>query len=312
MSQPIIQPFPFEKLKQFSHEEARLISQLTNYFPASGLGPQFLETFSELLKKYLGSSFLIRYESIFEAPYGKFIAGLPDRFIGMAVSLTPLTKKVIIEIDSDFAFALVDRLLGGPGEAPVALHSLTPLEEGILQFLVVKFLKELSPLTKGALGQLRFDKIVRTSAELSRMGDENETMILMTFRLRLNQTDSYLRLCLPSPLLLEWEKKFPLFSARALPEDSFLESRLKSLEHFRTVVWGEVGYVSLSARELSQIQRGDIVLFDEAYPEFDGKKISGAVRLKLGEESLGGIEGKILDAGSKETHQIQVKQVFNR
>ncbi len=299
MTKTSLQPFPFDKLKKLTRQEGELFSHLASYFPGQGYDPPLLLKMTETLKKYLGPTFSLRYESVFAAPYEKFVAGLPSLFACFVVSLTPLPKKIMIELDSDFAFCLVDRMLGGAGDQPQNLHPFTSLEEGVLQFVAVRLLKELSSLMPKAPYQFRFDKIVSLATAVSNLDEAQESVILITFRVRLNQTNGYIRLCLPHPVALQ------LFVATSNVDTS---ERAKNFEHFRTSVWAEVGKVTLTAGEMRRVQRGDIVLFDDSHPDFDGKKISGNICLRVGDGAHGGIHGTLEEG---EALRVKVGSLFD-
>lgn len=315
MSPQSLKPFPFQHLKKFSSQEAEWISRLTSYFPGSGFEPPVLARISEVMKKYFGHSFSLTYESLFDARYEKFIAGLPERFVCCVVSLTPLTKKVIIELDFDLVFAMIDRLLGGEGDVPLVLRSITPLEEGVLEFVLVRILKEISsrgedPVPSTTPFQYRFDRILTKKELLSGISEENEPVILLTFRVRLNKTDGYLRLCLPSPILLKLlDRSSSYFNKTSAVENAYEERRWKDFEHFMTVVWAELGRVNLTVSELKQLQKGDIVIMEDSFSNFDGKKISGKLKLRMGDGLAGGIDADIVS--SEEKIRLKLDHLFH-
>ncbi|MBI2339097.1 MAG: hypothetical protein HYU99_01860 [Deltaproteobacteria bacterium] len=293
---PTVQQFPFDKLKKCSAKEAEIFSWIARYFPAPGLAPPFVERLVHVLKRYLGEGFHLRFESVFEADYGKFIAGLADRFVCLAVSLTPLPEKVMIELDSDFSFALIDKILGGEGAVPRLSRSPTRLEEGVLQFFCVKILKELADLMKQAPFKFRFDKIAVQTQALKALSEENRPMVLLTFRAGLTGVEGYIRLALPHPVLLSMAANPSPFMDRLLTEvPNFEGDRFSVFDHFRTVLWGEVGKVTLTVAELKQIDRGDIVLFDESYSSLEENRIGGSLRLKAGDGNGGWIEARVVE-----------------
>lgn len=309
MAQPTILPFPFDKLKKYTKKEADLLSMLTGYFPARGFEPLLTSRLTESFKKYLGSELIIQYESLYDAPFKQFIAGLPERFVCAAVSLTPLSRKVMIEIDPELAFALIDKILGGSGKTSLMNRPLTSLEEGILQFLVVKVLKELSTLMKGASYQLRFDKILTRTESLGLIEDKETSVVLLTFRLKFGPNDGYLRLCLPHPFLLDvFSGGEPVFDRSASDSRSFFDERSKNVESFKTIVWAEAGKVTLSASEIDNLERGDIILFDEAYPSYDKKHLSGNVRLRIGDVSNVGIDASVTE--QPDTYQLKMERII--
>lgn len=286
MSTP--QPFPFERLKKYSSREAALFNWLASCFPARDFSSPLLSNLTAVMKKYLGSSFSIQYESVFEAPFGQFVAGLPEHLVIPVVSLTPHPKKVMIEFDRAIAMASIDRMLGGPGEPPHLSQSITPLEEGVLEFLVIKILSELGQAFSVTGSKLRMDRMVTEAASLALLEDEKTPLVLLTFRVRVNQTDGYVRLALSLPLLMEMNVE----QSQTVPA-AFFEERMKSFGHFRTVLWAEAGNVSLTVSDLENLERGDIILFDEAYATLDEGKWGGKVKLKVGEGTHGGLEASL-------------------
>lgn len=302
MTKPIVAPYPFEKLKKYSSRDAELISRLASLFPGEGFESPLIQNMEETLKKYFGGSFRLRFESMFEADFERFLAGLPDKFVCFVVSLTVPPKKVMIEFDPDFSFAVIDHLLGGSGETPTYLRSITSLEEGILQFVCVRILKEFASLMNQANTQLKLDKILTKADSVAHQEKGGEPVVLLTFRVRINKTEGYVRLCLPHPALFDLISGFKL-----LKEET--SRRFNDFNHFRMIVWGEVGKVRLTAGEVRQIRRGDIVLLDESYADFDGKKISGSLKIRMGEGTAGGIEGKLVESG--ERYRVKLEHVFN-
>ena len=305
-----IQPFPFAKLKKVAKKEAEIFSWLAKYFPAPGLAPVFVEKLLEAMKRHLGAGFQLRYESVFEADHGKFIAGLPERFVCLVVSLTPLPEKVIIELDSDFSFALIDKMLGGEGVVPRLSRPYTKLEEGVLQFFCVKILKELADLMKQAPVKFRFDKIATQPQTLKALSEENESMVFLTFRLWLGEVEGYVRLAIPHAVVLSLASNPLTFMDGSLTRVAQFESqRLTAFDHFRTVLWGEVGRVTLTVAELKQLDRGDIILFDESYPTLSENHLSGCLRLRVGEGNSGEIDALVTE--SNETLKVKLERVIS-
>ncbi|MDO8518717.1 MAG: hypothetical protein Q7T11_00970 [Deltaproteobacteria bacterium] len=272
------EPFPFERLKKYSSREASLFNWLVACFPSRDFSTPGLLRLTEVMKKYLGSSFSIQYESLFEAPFGQFAAGLPDKAVIPVVSLAPHPKKVLIEMDWALAQAAIDKMLGGEGAAPGTPQGITPLEEGVLEFLIVKILSELG---RPAV----LDRLLTQTKTIPLLEDEKTPLALLTFRVRLHQTDGYIRIALPLPLVADISARLP--PPAHLP---FFEERIRSFGHFRTVLWAEAGNVSLSVSDLENLERGDIILFDEAYSNLEGGKLTGSVMLRIGAGKEGGMD----------------------
>ncbi len=298
MTESSITPFPFEKLKKYTDKQAELFTHLSHLLPFELEGDNSI---LDVLKKYFGKQFTLRFESVFDAPYEKFIAGLPERFVAFVIGLTPSAKKVMIELDPDFALALVDKLLGGSGEVPQEFRPITSLQEGALKFVVVRILKELSDKLPQSPFSFRLDKVLSQATDLARQEDQGEWVILLTLRIKMGEVSGYIRLCFPHPLLSELAG--PAFqNLKDFEENSVFSKKLERMEAVRIPAWAEVARVSLLNNELAELRKGDIILFDETYSDFDGKNLSGNVHLRIGDEGLGVVEGKLV--ASQETLKI--------
>lgn len=290
----MVHPFPFEKLRKFTGAQRNLISQILKVFPAKGYDPSLVDDLTQKLKKYFGETFWCRYESLFESSRAQFISSLPERFVVLVVSLTPLSKKIIIELDPVLSLALIDKLLGGSGKSPEMVHQLTPLQEGVLQFVAVKVLKELSQATTGSSYKLRFEKIVTSVQSLPLPEEEGDALSLLTFRFRVEKEDGYIRLALSHSFLSELAHlQEAVFNPEKTASYRYSADRGHAVEHFRTLVWAELGSVNLTTDEIGSLSRGDVLLLEEVYPRYDGKEMKGTARLHVGAGTHGFIDTSI-------------------
>lgn len=289
----MIIPFPYDKLRKFTPAQKNLVAPLLSAFPSRGYEPKVVQDVALNLKKYLGDDFRFRFESLFECSYAQFLENLPERFLVLVVSLTPLQKKIIIELDPLLSLALIDKLVGGSGKMPEAARPTTSLEEGVLQFLAVKVLKELSTHLAGQANRLRLDRVVTQSRPLNLLEEMETNTFLATFRFRIDHQDGYLRIAFTQSFLSELSRAEPVFDAEGIEASEFRASRFKGVEHFRTLLWAELGRVTLTTQEIASLSRGDVLLLEECYPAFDGKKLNGEVRLRLGQGTGGFLDAEV-------------------
>jgi len=298
-----ISAFPFEELKKINTKELALERNMARLFPKEGQSTDMTRHLEDVFFKIVGMPIKLSFESRFDSNFDHFTKGLSDKTVCASIALAPSNKKMMVEVDTDAIFALVDRMLGGKGEVPKVLHPLTPLEEGVVQFFIARFLKEISQHWSNSPFKMRLDRILLKPEAVERLGDKTEPVLLATYRLRFNSMTSYVRLCLPHPVLSDWMK-----TSLSAPVESASDWPSKSIGTLRTLLWGEIGLVNLSAGEVKQLQRGDIILFDEFYPEYDGKKLNGPVRLRFGDDPFGGIDGELDSAGSE--NRVFLKNIF--
>lgn len=303
-----IKAFPYETLTRYSQQEANLLTLVCRFFPLNDEESPFSEKISTTLKKIFGDGFSMNYGSIFVETIQTYLEKTNPPFVGWVVSLTPLSKKVMIELDSHLSFTLIDKLLGGSSSFEASRRGFTKLEEGVLEFLLTKLLKESLPSMNKALNPC-FEQVITHAEQLKIFFQSSESMVFVTFQATFRDTHGFCRVGFPASLISDFQRISEGLQKDSRHEQDLLRRKLKKMEHIRSVLWAEMGRVNVHPAELGNLEVGDIILLDDAYPEFDGKKISGEVRLHLGEGNHGGFLSKMVSGEG--ALRVKVESVFN-
>lgn len=157
----------------------------------------------------------------------------------VALDLSALPAPAALEVDAALVARLVDRLAGGPGEAPVAA-SATPVETSVLELLALLALDAASadPSLERAL-----------SPRLARGGSAPENPLAVSLELDLGGLRGRGRLLLPPA------------AVRALAGPPSLPDRLAPLEMPASL---RSGSAAVTAEELAALSPGDALLLDAA------------------------------------------------
>src|SRR5699024_8099773 len=112
--------YDFKRALRFSKDQIRSISRIHENYA------RLLTTFfSGQLRSYVN----ITVASVDQVPYEEFIRSIPKTTILNVYSVEPLEGNVLMEINPNIAFSMMDRLLGGKGESIGATaDSLTEIE----------------------------------------------------------------------------------------------------------------------------------------------------------------------------------------
>ncbi len=76
-----------------------------------------------------------------EMEYQQFTRKLPGLSLMAICSMPPLVGKLLVAFDPFFSLIMVDRLLGGPGQAPREPRGLTEIEVALMGQVVVRVLE---------------------------------------------------------------------------------------------------------------------------------------------------------------------------
>jgi flagellar motor switch protein FliM len=249
-----VRTYDFRRAMRFSKDQIRIIARIHEHFA------RLLTTH---LAGQLRSIVQIQVESVDQVPYEEFIRSIPALTVVQVMEFAPLEGKVVVEMNPQVVFAILDRLLGGNPVGPYRERELTEIEETLLE--------------RGLAGMTNFlAEAWRSVAELSprlltfesnpqflQLATPNETVLVVTLSARIGGVSGLFNICLPyvtiEPLVPKLTTQY-LFDTGRSAAGQEPDARLES--HVREVwvdVSVELGGVDLTLQELLDINAGDII-----------------------------------------------------
>ena len=74
----------------------------------------------------------LRVASVDQIPYEEFIRSIPNMTILNVFEVPPLDGRIIMEVNPNIAYAMLDRILGGKGTSINKVDNLTEIETKIM------------------------------------------------------------------------------------------------------------------------------------------------------------------------------------
>jgi flagellar motor switch protein FliM len=299
MAQKKVRPFDFSKIKKLSRQFVNFSGALLDAYPALGDPEELGRALIKDLVSDLQLNISLQFVGMEEMSQSQWVSSAASPCVGIILQAEPQGHRCMVEMDYDLARMLVDKLLGGEGEAPTERHPLTPGEEAVLEFLWVKTLHHLK-VKSSLLGPstLRLQKIVTDPKQL--LGPEGSEALGCVFKffLGLKKNGGYLKVYFPHPALEGLLLREDALGG-ALPEGAAGERRVGRASHVRTSLWTEVGRVQLAPEDQAQLEEGDVILFDETMATMGPRGLQGKAILRVGENSTEGLLGELIDTEGK-------------
>ena len=135
--------------------------------------------------------------SIDQLTYDEFIRSIPTPTTMSVINMDPFPGNAIMEIDPAITFAIIDRLMGGTGEAIKHQHELTDIEQSIMEGIVVRLLGNMRESwtkvedIRPKLGQMD------TNPQFCQIVAPSEMIVLATIEARIGKTEGMINLCYP-------------------------------------------------------------------------------------------------------------------
>ncbi|WP_102346937.1 flagellar motor switch protein FliM [Bacillus sp. Marseille-P3661] len=253
-----VKVYDFKRALRFSKDQIRSLSRIHENFA------RLLTTyFSAQLRTYVH----ISVASVDQLPYEEFIRSIPKMTILNVFEVPPLEGRLLIEVNPNIAYAMLDRVLGGVGVSINKVDNLTEIETKVMSNL---FEKAVENLQEAWTSVVEIDPILtdfEVNPQFLQMVSPNETVVVISLNTTIGETSGMINICLPHVVLepiipklsvhywMQTSKKEPL------PEEiSLLEKRIKKAQLPVQAILGES---MISIQEFLNLNIGDVIQLDQ-------------------------------------------------
>ncbi|MTT32270.1 flagellar motor switch protein FliM [Terrilactibacillus sp. BCM23-1] len=279
-----VRKYDFKRALRFSKDQIRSLSRIH-------------ENFARLLTSYFSAQLRtyvqITVASIDQLPFEEFIRSVPKTTVINLLEVPPLEGQLIIEVNPNIAYAMLDRLLGGFGNSMNKIDSLTEIETNLMKQLFKQALYTFEEAWS-SVEQIKLKKLgFETNPLFLQMISPNETVIVISLSTTIGESSGMINICLPhvalEPVIQKlsmhyWmnEKKFD----KTPDEEIALKKNIESSSVSLKVIFGES---KISVEECLNLDVGDVIKLDQM--------VGMPVKVKVGE-----IDTFLAQPGKKNKH----------
>src|SRR5690606_16024634 len=130
-----VKVYDFKRALRFSKDQIRSLTRIHENFA------RLLTTFfSVQLRTYVE----ISVSSTDQLPYDEFIRSIPQKTILNVFEVPPLSGRILVEINPNIAYCMLDRLMGGAGTDLNKVDRLTEIEIKLMSRMFERAFENLS------------------------------------------------------------------------------------------------------------------------------------------------------------------------
>ena len=259
----LVKTYDFRRPAKFSSEQLRTLQAIHENVGRIA---------AARLSSFLRGSVVIQLAGTDQLIFDDYLSqlALPTELVVMASA--GLGGPFLVDLDLGFAFAAVDRLLGGPGRIPSERHEPTPIEND----LIARVVGHLPHGLNEGWAHLQALEVSVTERALTpillRLAAPTEVVAVMTYELRFAGQTAPMTICYPyaslEPLLPRlaatmWYSQ-KRASATSAGTREILEEEVQSVE---IPVWASFRAVDIPIEALAELAPGDVIRFDERFDE---------------------------------------------
>lgn len=249
--------YDFKRALRFSKDQFRSLTRIHENFARL-----LTSYFSAQLRTYIQ----ITVASVEQLPYEEFIRSVPSLTILNVFEAAPLEGRMLIEVNPNIAYAMLDRILGGVGASYNKINNLTEIEMKIISQI---FEKALDSFKEAWSSIIELDPVMRVfevNTQFLQMASPNETVVVISLSTTVGEASGMMNVCIPHVVL---EPILPKLSAHEWmtgkekspsPDDAaHIEHNIKDIFVDMRV---ELGQAQLTVGDLLNLNEGDVIPLD--------------------------------------------------
>jgi len=256
-------PFDFRLPNRISKNQLRTIHNINE---------NFAEMFSSYLMSKLQSIVTCNVTSVDQIYYSEYVLSVSNPACLFTFDINHTDIKGILEFSSEFALTLVDRLLGGNGRGSKGTQAITPIEQKVLEVVILKILQDLGKAWQ-IIGDYEF-KIDKFEPDIDfvQITSQSESVLLVTFEVHIGEETYMMNLCFATyafDTILSKLTSQNLSSIRPIKYQGTTAQNILTDHLKKTLLSLEVefGKSSISFNQLFKLKIGDVLTLDKRIGE---------------------------------------------
>ncbi|EJW15593.1 flagellar motor switch protein FliM [Paenibacillus alvei] len=287
-----IRSYDFKRAVRFSKDHIRSLTRIHENFA------RYLTTyFSAQLRTFVQ----INVVQVEQLPYDEFIRSIPKMTILNIFEAEPFKGRMVLEVNPNVAFAMLDRMLGGTGMSPSKINALTEIETTVMERIFSRAFDSLQEAWKNVLDIEPRLEALETNPQFMQIVSPNETIALISLSTKIGDTTGMINLCIPhvviEPIMPKLSVHHWFVSEKKTREPIEVEKLRQRVTKAKLPISVELGTSQITVHELMQLAVGDVIALN--------KPVDSGLSIRVGErEKYIGTPGVYKDRISVQIEQV--------
>jgi flagellar motor switch protein FliM len=252
-------PYDFRRPNRVSKEQLRFLQTIHE-----GWARQF----SNVLSGYLRTIIDIDIVSTDQLTYGEYVLSLPSSTALFVFSMKPLEGSGVLEVNPALILTMVERLFGGSGGAAGYSRDLTNIETAVVTKLARQGLAVLGTAWERVAPLKPEVTELMKSPQMLQLLPNTETVILITFEVRLGNATGMLSLAYPflgmEPIIPKITSRQALLGQNRRSVEDGPKWISERLAESSLPLMAELGQAQLTVQEFLRLRLGDVIRLDRS------------------------------------------------
>lgn len=265
-----VKVYDFKRALRFSKDQIRSLTRIHENFA------RLLTTFfSAQLRTYVQ----ISVASVDQIPFEEFVRSIPNMTLINVFEVPPLDGNILMEINPNIAYSMLDRLMGGSGASYSNVDNLTEIEQKIMTNL---FERSFDNLREAWENVAEIDPMLvelEVNPQFLQMISPNETVIVISMNTVIGETSGMINICIPhvvlEPIIHNLSVQYWMQSNTKEPTEAQIKALKTRVKEADLELVAELGTTVITIEDFLTMGIGDVIQLDQ--------KINESLILKVGD-----------------------------
>ena len=249
-----VKEYDFKRPAKFSKEHLRTLEIIFEHYG---------RLVSTNLPVYLRKSVQVSVVNSEALTFSEFTNSLANPVILGIVSFQPLTGNIMVELGSNLGFAMVDRLLGGQGDALEKSREFSEIEMSLVEKMMAVCIGLLREPWRNVLDLNPVLERVETNPQFAQIIAPTEMIAIVTLNIRLGDVEGLMNVCLPyftlESIMDKLNTKFWFSTMQDASDEDYTEHMQDMIQHVSVPIIAKLGNSSISVLDFVNLQIGDVI-----------------------------------------------------
>lgn len=250
-----VKVYDFKRPDKFSKDQIRTLFMLH-------------ETFSRTLNTYLSTHLRtivsVEVASVEQLTYQEFVQSMSNPSVISILAVPPLKGNIIMEVNTEIAFAFIDRMFGGEGKTQIKPRVLTDIEEVVMKRFTDTAMEDLRDAWSNVVQFTPTLEATESNPQFTQIVPPSDMVVIVTIQMKIGEVEGMMNICIPylvlEPIMSKLTTTFWVASSVTKDDDPEQVKILeKKIARTKVPFVVQLGEVTITINEFLTLSFGDVL-----------------------------------------------------
>lgn len=249
--------YDFRRPAKFSKEHLRTLEIIFEHYG---------RLVSTNLPVYLRKNVQVNVASSETVTFSEFTNSLSNPVILGIVDFKPLQGNIIIDLSTNLAYTMVDRMLGGQGTPLEKSRDFSEIELSIIEKMLVICMQLMRDPWKNVMDINPVLDKVETNSQFAQIIAPNDMVAIVTLNVKIGEVQGFMNMCLPyftlEDIMDKLNTRYWYANMQAVADEDYEEHISSLIRRVDIPIKAVLGKSVITVSDFANLQVGDVIRLD--------------------------------------------------